>query len=57
MRQIEGEREIADAAAGGPVLVICGPGERRRLEAAPGLALTPLAEGPRSTAMLLVRRR
>jgi hypothetical protein len=57
VREVAGEREIADAAAGGPVLVMCGPGERRRLEAAPGLAVTPLAEGPRSTAMLSVRRR
>jgi 4-amino-4-deoxy-L-arabinose transferase-like glycosyltransferase len=57
VREVTGEREIADAAAGGPVLVLCGPGERRRLEAAPGLAVTPLAEGPRSTAMVFVRRR
>ncbi|HEY2943248.1 MAG TPA: glycosyltransferase family 39 protein [Vicinamibacteria bacterium] len=57
VREVDGEQQIADAAAAGPVLVMCGPGERLRLEAAPGLAVTPLAEGPRSTAMLFVRRR
>jgi hypothetical protein len=57
VREIAGEQEIADAAAGGPVFVMCGPGERRRLEAVPGLAVTPFAEGPRSTAILFVRRR
>jgi 4-amino-4-deoxy-L-arabinose transferase-like glycosyltransferase len=57
VREVAGEQEIADAAAGGPVFIMCGPGERRRLEAAPGLAVTPFAEGPRSSAILFVRRR
>jgi len=57
VREVAGEQEIADAAATGPVFVLVGPGERRRLEAVPGLAVTAAAEGPRSTALLVVRRR
>jgi hypothetical protein len=57
VREVAGESEIADAAASGPVFVLCGPGERRQLERAPGLSVTPLAEGPRSTTLLIVRRR
>jgi len=57
VREAAGEEEIAAAAASGPVLVLAGPGERRRLEAAPGLAVDVLAEGPRGAALLQVRRR
>jgi len=57
VREVAGEEEIAAAAAAGPVLVLCGPGERRRLEAAPGLSAALVAEGPRSSALLRVRRR
>jgi hypothetical protein len=57
VREVQGEGQIATAAAGGPVLVLAGPGERRRLESAPGLVVTAVAEGPRRTAMLWVRRR
>jgi len=57
VREVAGEHEIAGAASAGPVFVMAGPGERRRLEAAPGLAVTAAAEGPRSTTLLVVRRR
>jgi 4-amino-4-deoxy-L-arabinose transferase-like glycosyltransferase len=57
VREVAGEPEIADAATSGPAFVLCGPGERRRLEGAPGLSVSPLAEGPRSTTLLIVRRR
>ena len=57
VREVAGEPEVAAAAASGPVFVVTGPGERRRLEAAPGLAVTAAAEGPRSTTLLVVRRR
>jgi 4-amino-4-deoxy-L-arabinose transferase-like glycosyltransferase len=57
VREVQGEDQIAAATAAGPALVLAGPGERRRLEAAPGLTVTVLAEGPRRTSMLWVRRR
>jgi 4-amino-4-deoxy-L-arabinose transferase-like glycosyltransferase len=57
VREVAGEAEIAAASAGGPVLVMAGPGERRRLEASPGVSVSVLAEGPRSTSLLRVRRR
>jgi hypothetical protein len=56
VREVAGEEEIAAAAATGPELVLAGPGERRRLEAAPGLAVTLVAEGPRGVALLRVQR-
>jgi 4-amino-4-deoxy-L-arabinose transferase-like glycosyltransferase len=55
VREIAGEPEITSAAAAGPVFVLAGPGERRRLEATPGLVVTAAAEGPRSTTLLVVR--
>jgi 4-amino-4-deoxy-L-arabinose transferase-like glycosyltransferase len=57
VREIAGEGEVVAAAANGPIFVLAGPGERRRLEAAPGLTVTSAAEGPRSTTLLVVRRR
>lgn len=57
VREIAGEPEVAEAVVNGPVFVLTGPSERRRLEAAPGLTVTPAAEGPRSTTLLVVRRR
>jgi 4-amino-4-deoxy-L-arabinose transferase-like glycosyltransferase len=57
VREITGEGEVAAAAANGPIFVLAGPGERRRLEAAPGLTVTSAAEGPRSTTLLVVRPR
>lgn len=57
VREVGGLPAIAAAAALTPVLVLCGPGERRVLESAPGLVTRLLAEGPRSNALLSVRRR
>ena len=49
-----GSRPVA-ATAAGPTLVLCGPGERRRLEA--DFQATLLAEGPHENALLRVSRR
>lgn len=57
VREVEGPAQVAEAAARGPVLVLCGPAERRQLESAPGLASRTLAEGPRANALLSVRAR
>ena len=57
VRPVEGLAAIAEAAARGPRLVLCGPGERRQLEGAPALATRTLAEGPRANALLSVRAR
>ncbi len=57
VREITGEPEVVAAAADGPVFVLAGPGERRRLEAVAGLAVTSAGEGPRSTTLLVIRRR
>jgi 4-amino-4-deoxy-L-arabinose transferase-like glycosyltransferase len=57
VREVQGEEQIAAATAAGPALVLAGPGERRRLESAPGLVVTAVAEGPRRNTMLWVRRR
>jgi len=57
VREITGEPEVVAAAANGPIFVLAGPGERRRLETVPGLTVTSAAEGPRSTTLLVVRRR
>lgn len=57
VREIAGEPEVAAAVSGGPVFVLAGPAERRRLEAVPGWSVTDAADGPRSTTLLVVRRR
>lgn len=57
VREVESLGEITGAAAGAPVLVLCGPAERRRLEALAGLTTVVLAEGPRSNVLLRVERR
>ena len=57
VREISGEPDVVGAIVNGPVFVLTGPSERRRLEAVPGLAVTAAAEGPRSTTLLVVRRR
>lgn len=54
VRQVEGPLEIVDAARGGAVLVLCGPGERGRLETMPGVKTTVLAEGVRKNALVEV---
>jgi hypothetical protein len=57
VREVDGLPAIAEGAAQGPVLVLCGPGERRVLESAPGLVTRLLAEGPRANTLLTVRGR
>lgn len=54
VREIAGLAAVTDAAQAGPVLVVCGPGERRSLEAARGVTTLLLAEGPKQTALLRV---
>jgi len=55
VREVVDVSEIQTAAATGPALVVCGPGERRQLEGAFQTVL--LAEGPRENALLRVSRR
>jgi 4-amino-4-deoxy-L-arabinose transferase-like glycosyltransferase len=57
VRQVDSAQPIVAAATQGPVLALCGPAERRSLEAIPSLRVTPLAEGPRANALLRVERR
>jgi 4-amino-4-deoxy-L-arabinose transferase-like glycosyltransferase len=57
VREVPGFRDVLDATAGGPALVLTGPSERRQLENAPGLEALVLAEGPRQNALLRVSRR
>jgi hypothetical protein len=57
VREIPDLGEVERALAAGPVLVLCGPGERRRLEAIPAWTTLQLAEGPRDNALLRVSRR
>jgi len=55
VREVTDLREVNEATAAGPTLVLCGPGERRRLEA--DFQATLLAEGPHQSALLRVSRR
>ena len=54
VRPVETITDVTDAAAQAPILVLCGPGERRRLERLPSLKTLTLAEGPRANALLKV---
>jgi 4-amino-4-deoxy-L-arabinose transferase-like glycosyltransferase len=54
VRPVPGLPEVAAAARVGPVLVLCGPAERRALQRAPGLMVRVLASGPRNNALLEV---
>jgi 4-amino-4-deoxy-L-arabinose transferase-like glycosyltransferase len=56
VREIDGFPELQSALDAGPVLVLAGPGERRRLERMPGLRTTALAPGPRGNVLLKVER-
>jgi 4-amino-4-deoxy-L-arabinose transferase-like glycosyltransferase len=51
---VEGMADIRERMASGPVLVVCGPAERRTLAHAPGLRALVLAEGPRGNALVRV---
>jgi 4-amino-4-deoxy-L-arabinose transferase-like glycosyltransferase len=53
VREVSTLAEVSAAAAAGPVLVLCGPGERGRLEAA--LHTKLLAEGPRGHVLVSAR--
>lgn len=54
---VSGLPEIQAAVASGTALVLCGPSERRILEAIPSLETVALAEGPKQTTLLRVTRR
>jgi hypothetical protein len=57
VREIEGVTEVTASLDAGPVLVLCGPSERRRLQRLPSLTALTLAEGPHDTALLRVQKR
>jgi hypothetical protein len=57
VREVSGAGEILASLAGGPQLVLAGPGERRRLESMAGVEVRVLAEGVRQNALLRVSRR
>lgn len=57
VREVSGPPEIQAATASGGGLVLCGPAERRILEAIPSLDTVALAEGPKQSALLRVTRR
>jgi 4-amino-4-deoxy-L-arabinose transferase-like glycosyltransferase len=59
VREVASLAEVrgATASAESPVLVLCGPGERRQLEGLPELETLVLAEGPRQNALLRVSKR
>jgi hypothetical protein len=52
VREVTGIDEVMRSLTDGPVLVLCGPAERRRLEAIPTLETHLLARGPRDNALL-----
>jgi 4-amino-4-deoxy-L-arabinose transferase-like glycosyltransferase len=54
VHEVSGLEDVSRAAAAGPTLVLCGPGERRRLESTPGFTTLLLAEGPKQNALLRV---
>ena len=51
------QTEITAALERGPVLVLCGPSERRRLQRLSTVSALTLAEGPRENALLEIRAR
>jgi len=51
---VEGIAAIQERLTAGPVLVVCGPAERRILVESPGLRTRVLAEGPRGNALVRV---
>ena len=57
VREIESFREVQAGLERGPVLLLCGPEETRRLGQMPSLRATPLARGPRATSLLKVEVR
>jgi 4-amino-4-deoxy-L-arabinose transferase-like glycosyltransferase len=57
VREVTQLREVIEAAAAGEALLLCGPGERRQLEALREVEALVLAEGPRANVLLRVRPR
>jgi hypothetical protein len=57
VRPVTGLPEVLSALEAGPVLVLCGAGEERQLEAASTLATLRLAAGPRGDVLLRVEKR
>jgi len=57
VREVSGPVEIVEATQRGPVLVLCGPGERGRLETMPGVRVAVLATGVRKNALVEVSSR
>jgi 4-amino-4-deoxy-L-arabinose transferase-like glycosyltransferase len=57
VRPVSGLPEVLAALESGPALVLCGPGERRQLEASSALATIRLVAGPRGNVLLRVARR
>ena len=51
---VEGFADIQQRLSAGPVLVLCGPAERRILVESPGLRTLVLAQGPRGNALVRV---
>ncbi len=56
VREVATFGDVQDALRSGPVLVLCGPSERGRLERMSGLKTLTLAEGARRNALLRVER-
>ncbi len=54
VREVPGLSAVAEAAQGGPALVLAGPGERRQIAGAPGLRARPLAADLRGDVLLEV---
>jgi hypothetical protein len=57
VREVAGLAEIRAQAASGAALVLCGPSERRILEATASVETLVLAEGPKQSALLRVTLR
>lgn len=57
VREVQSLADVTRAAATAPVLVLCGPAERRILQRMPELTVETLAVGPRSNSLLEVRWR
>jgi hypothetical protein len=54
VREVSGMADLVAEASRGPVLVICGPAERRAVARVPSLAPLVLSEGPKGSALLRV---
>jgi len=57
VREIDSFRDLQAALENGPVLLLCGPEEKRRLEQMATLRATTLAVGARATSLLKVEAR